>query len=486
VTRPRATDLALAGLVFGAGVLLCLHHGRVGYMPLDQSIVWDAGWRMLRGQVPLRDFSTPAGIVPGALQSLAFGAFGVSWLVYVAHAAVFNGAFGVLVQVLLRLRSLSAPWAAGWGLLSTVVFYPPFGVPYLEQHAFFFSLLAVVAAAASHRWAWTALGVGPALLLGLLSKPIPTVLFLPIALGLLGRSRTAWSRAAIGAAAAVVLGASTFLGLGMDAGLAAEALVALPAAEGSGRLANLSLAGLADVMARWPLLPVAALLLARTWLPFALAAASLTFALLTNNQAENAAACLFLVAGLVHAQAERPVLRASVLAFGLAVADAARFDHRVNATRLVHSLQDEPTIDAVAELPPELGFLRWRLHFFYRYTPADLGRLVAWLRAQPGGIFVLGDSTIVYALAGKDSSSPVLWFHRRLTTPARGTPAFEAFQSRLLASLHTHAVRHVVLEGHETYDGMKLSRLPALEALVRAGRVVQTIGPFTVVEIAAP
>jgi hypothetical protein len=190
------------------------------------------------------------------------------------------------------------------------------------------------------------------------------------------------------------------------------------------------------------------------------------------------------VVGLCHGAVEAPRLRAAILA--VALLDAVRFDARVNATRLVHSLQDEPTVDAVADLPPELRFLRWRLHFFYRYTPADLGRLAAYLRAQEGGVFLLGDSTIVYALAGKDSSSPVLWFHRRLTTPARGTPEFDLFEARLRAALHVHDVRHVVLEGHETYDGMKPSRLPALDALVRAGRVVQTIGPFTVVEIAAP
>jgi hypothetical protein len=33
-------------IVLGAG--LCLHHGRVGFMPLDQSIVWDGAWRIVK------------------------------------------------------------------------------------------------------------------------------------------------------------------------------------------------------------------------------------------------------------------------------------------------------------------------------------------------------------------------------------------------------------------------------------------------------
>jgi hypothetical protein len=483
--RRHGRDLALGALVFVAGVALCLARGRVGYMPLDQSIVWDAGWRMLRGQVPLRDFTAPAGLVPGALQAVAFKAFGVSWLVYVAHAAVFNGAFGVLGQVFLRLRGVE-PWsAAACGLLSTVVFYPPFGVPYLEQHSFFFALLAVVLAQAAARWPLVAALVVPALVLGLLSKPIPAALFAPIALAFLPRTRAVAVRAASGAAGALALALVLFLALGMDGALAREALWQLPGSEGAGRLSRLTIGSVGETFARWSLVSLLALLLvrpaARLTLPGGLLAASLGFALLTNNQAENAAACLFLAVGLAQATLASPRLRMAVLA--LAAVDALRFDARVNAPRLVHSLQDEPTVDARSELPAALSFLRWRLHFFYRYTPADLGRLVAFLRSQPGGVFLLGDSTIVYALSDKDSSSPVLWFHRRLTTPARDTPEFERFEARLRASLQAHDVRLVVLEGAETYDGLKPSRLPVLDGMLRAGRVVQTIGPFTVVEI---
>lgn len=510
LTRARVADGLLAAVVLAAGIAIGLHHGRVGYMPLDQSIVFDAGWRMLGGQVPLRDFATPAGITPGAMQAAAFGVFGVSWLVYVAHAAVVNGLFGVTVLALLRALGAPPGLAAMYGLLSTVVFYPPFGVPYLEQHAFFFGLVAVLAAALALRGSpgWSA-SVPLWIVLGLLSKPIPTVFLAPLPFVMLAGSRERrrhLSAAGIGALAVVVAVLALGAGLGVDATLAADSLWRLPAGEGAARTARAltELPSLsADVLVRWSVLGLVALpvamamgarrsvarwpLVVATWL----FVASLAFALLTNNQAENAAGCLFAVVGLAHVVlldglGVRLARAATGVLLLVAVSDAVRFDRRVNAPRLVHSLQDEPTIDARTELPAALGFLRWRLHFFYRYGPGELGRLVAWLREQTGNFFYLGDSSIVYGLAGKPSTSPVLWFHRRLTTPPRGTPAFDAFERRFLASLREHEVRYVVLEGRETYDGVRPSRLPALAALVDAGRVVQRIGPFTVVEITPP
>ncbi len=98
--------------------------GRLGFMPLDQSIVFDGAWRLLSGQVPFRDFTTPDGLTPIVLQALFFQALGVTWFAYCLHAAVFNGLFCCLAYGL--LRGIGAPRAAAllYGALSGVVFYP--------------------------------------------------------------------------------------------------------------------------------------------------------------------------------------------------------------------------------------------------------------------------------------------------------------------------------------------------------------------------
>ena len=141
----------LAGVLFAFGFALNFQVAGRGYMPLDASIVFDGGWRILSGQVPLRDFDTPDAIMPSLLQALAFKGLGVSWTAYCAHAAVVNGLFCVVVFLLLRLLSASTPIAAFYAALSGLALYPPFGVPFREQHAFFFIALAALAAVAAQR-----------------------------------------------------------------------------------------------------------------------------------------------------------------------------------------------------------------------------------------------------------------------------------------------------------------------------------------------
>ena len=98
--------VVICAVIFALGAANCLYLGRLGFMPLDQSIVFDAGWRILNGQVPYRDFVTPTAVVPGGTQALFFAAFGVNWSAYVLHAALLNGAFAVLVLLILwRVRS---------------------------------------------------------------------------------------------------------------------------------------------------------------------------------------------------------------------------------------------------------------------------------------------------------------------------------------------------------------------------------------------
>jgi hypothetical protein len=489
---------------------LCLHDGRVGYMPLDQSIVFDGGWRILGGQVPFRDFTTPSGLVPIVLQAAFFRLLGVNWLVYCVHAAVFNGLFAVAVYALLRLFALPPAAAAAYALLSGVVFYPPFGVPFMEQHAFFFSLLFVAslaAAARSEGWAWAA---GPAIVLAYLSKQIPTAFVLPAALLAAPRVRGRASLRAAGSLAAVlVLLALVAWTAGVDRRLVAEYFLALPAREAGSRLADVHSAGraaavLAEAVTAWGLVTVPlaaalaiALLLRRDGnrrppaLALALLAACALFSAFTNNEEENGIAYAFVALGLVHAAGRghlpgrwRRLAGAALVA--LAIADAGRFELRVNRPRRVHGLTQVPPASPLeqAQVPPALRFLRWRLHPFYGYTPDDLSRLASFLAAQPDAFLLIGDTSILYALTGKPSVNPALWFHRRLTLPGRQTAAFRDYEDRLLASLRRARARYVVVEGRETYEGTSLAHFPAVQALVRGDG--PRFGPFRVLELAPP
>lgn len=495
-------------------------------MPLDQSIVFDGGWRILSGQVPFRDFTTPSGLVPIMLQAAFFKLFGLTWLSYCLHAAVFNGLFCALAYALLRVLEAPPGLAVFYAALSSVVFYPPFGVPYMDQHAFFFSLVFVfclaAAARGASRWRSAALVLLPlAAVLAFLSKQIPTAFLLPL-VGLLPfflpagervRSLLQVSAGALGVTVGLAGGAWL---LGVDRRLLVEYFFVLPAREGEDRISAirepaLLLRGLHEAVSAWGLVSLVPLglltvlfifrearagkaspVLLRAVLAGWLILACALFSALTNNEEVNGVAYVFISLGLAHAGlaslspgTPRRAVGAAILA--LAALDAARFNARVNATRIVHGLKGPPASRLEQQsLPPVLSFLVWRLPDFYTYGPADLGRLVSFLRQAPGNFFLLGDTSILYGLTGRPSVSPSLWFHRRLSLPGRRTEGFRDYEDRLLARLRRLGVRYVVLEGTETFNGTSLDHFPVLRSLVERGAVRQSFGPFHVIEVSIP
>ncbi len=110
-------DFALLLLVSVLGFALCWQIGRIGYLPLDQSIVFDGAWRVVSGQVPWRDFITPNGLSPILMQALVFQLFGVSWATYVGHAAALNAVgSGAVYRVSALLSACQTAESCLWHL----------------------------------------------------------------------------------------------------------------------------------------------------------------------------------------------------------------------------------------------------------------------------------------------------------------------------------------------------------------------------------
>lgn len=535
----RRATLLLAGLAVG------LHFARMGYMPLDQSICFDGGWRILCGQVPMRDYVAPNGFPVHALQALFFAVFGVSWFAYCLHAALINGLAVLLVDRLLTLLGLEHMWSSVFALCTAFVFTPPFGVPYMDTHAFFFSLAALVAALAAVRCAgeraraWSAFATGPLLALAFLSKQIPAVFFLPAVLLLplwarAERVRTLLRMLASLAATAAVLALLALL-LGVDWGLVRTYWLDLPGEEGAERLGFVpSLASLgarfketreelglaAPSAAIWGALLCLLLPLRANWrgalrgawgasaLALFLMFACLMFIAWTSNQKAIGVPLVFAGAGcfaaacaqLAGSLRERGQTGLARLAFALvpllAVVtsiDAARFAREVDATRSVNDLAFDAELAEreQANLPARLAYLRWSVPKLVQYSPSDLAALVEYLRARPGGMFLVGDASPLYALAGKHSVFPALWYHPTLTFPSTVDPRFGAFEEQLLANLAEHDVRTLVLEPRVWVGDVPagklitLERFPRVQALVEARqRSERQFGAFRVLELA--
>ena len=499
----RALELARVAALFLFGLALGLHFARMGYMPLDQSICFDGGWRWLSGELPFADYVAPNGFPVHALQAAFFALFGVDWFAYCLHAAVVNGLAVVLVDRLLVRLGLARAAASVFAACTAIAFYPPFGVPYMDQHAFFFSLVALVAAleAARARTArrvqllWWCSGV--ALALAYLCKQIPSVFFAPLVAWIAVWSerrvfRGLWN-AAKGALAtlAVALAAGALL-VPEFAYRVRTYWLDLPSEEGARRLGYVPDVG--SVLRRfeetrvqldlWSITAVHLLcvpsalvglaLLRRAWrerewrwgavLGRAAAAecvllSCLMFIALTGNDKEIGVPLVFASTGLAAAAlatlgsvggaARRWATRAAVLLLALIAArDAWTFGERVVATRKVNDMTFDAALAeaSAAELPEEFAYLRWSVPKLVRYTPSDLRALRDYLRSRGGAFFLVGDASPLYGMLGQPSISPALWYHPALTFPVPHDPRFPEFEQRLLERFEARGVRTIVIE----------------------------------------
>lgn len=180
---------------FAAGVSLLLllsaawvwHVGHRGLFVLDESIVFDGAWRIAQGQVPYRDFYLPFGPVAFLLPGLAFRVFGPDFSCLVGVAS-FLSLLATAVSLRVAFRLTRSHWLSLLsGALTAVWFQAPFGIPWMEQTAFFFDLLALwalVEARLSERLLLAGLA-GLCSTLAVLSKQNAGGLFMFVAMGCL-------------------------------------------------------------------------------------------------------------------------------------------------------------------------------------------------------------------------------------------------------------------------------------------------------------
>jgi hypothetical protein len=130
----------LAGLV-PAAFLLPFVLGRNGFLLFDFSLVLDAGWRILNGQLPHVDFVLPSGPGSFILQALFFKLFGANLYAPLIHAGAVNALAALLVFWIIQRESNTL--LALMGSLATAAwFYVPYPFPWYDTTAFFFVLLA--------------------------------------------------------------------------------------------------------------------------------------------------------------------------------------------------------------------------------------------------------------------------------------------------------------------------------------------------------
>ena len=119
------------------------YYAFIGVLPVDSFSTFNAGYDILNGSLPFKDFWAIKGPVLDLTQALFFKVFGVSWFSYAAHSSTFNSIFALATFFTLKKFNLEPKYCFFYSALSSILMYPTYGIPFTDHHAAIFSILSI-------------------------------------------------------------------------------------------------------------------------------------------------------------------------------------------------------------------------------------------------------------------------------------------------------------------------------------------------------
>lgn len=118
------------------------HYGFIGIMPMDNTVLFNGGYRVLEGYRPFTDYWLVTGPLLDYLNAFFFKLLGVSWSTFIIHSSIINSLFAIISYFLFKKIGLSNLFSFIYSLLISILFYPIVGTPFVDHHSVFFMIAA--------------------------------------------------------------------------------------------------------------------------------------------------------------------------------------------------------------------------------------------------------------------------------------------------------------------------------------------------------
>ena len=113
-----------------------------GVFPIDTFLHYDSGYKILNGEVPVRDYWVIHGITLDYIQSIFFYFLGTNWISYISHSSLFNCILTLLIFNFFKSLKIDIFLAFLLAVCFSILAYPISGVPFIDHHSTFFSIIA--------------------------------------------------------------------------------------------------------------------------------------------------------------------------------------------------------------------------------------------------------------------------------------------------------------------------------------------------------
>ena len=131
-------------ILFLFSFFINLYYSKLGSFPIDTFLHYDSSSRILKGELPLKDYWIVSGLVVDVIQSLFFWVFGINWHAYTMHSSIFNSITAIIVYSFLLKLNIGNHKAFIYSISFSVLSYTISGTPFVDMHAAFFLLIATL------------------------------------------------------------------------------------------------------------------------------------------------------------------------------------------------------------------------------------------------------------------------------------------------------------------------------------------------------
>jgi len=122
--------------------LINYYYGFIGMMPMDNTVLFNGGYRVLKGYIPFNDYWLVTGPLLDYLNAFFFKIFGISWKSFIIHSSLINSILALSSYYFFKKINLSSNFSFIYSLLISVLFYPVVGTPFVDHHSTFFLILS--------------------------------------------------------------------------------------------------------------------------------------------------------------------------------------------------------------------------------------------------------------------------------------------------------------------------------------------------------
>ena len=130
--------------VFLLGVfsfLINYYYGFIGFHPMDNTVLYNGGYRVLNGYTPFNDYWLVTGPLLDYLNAFFFYISGINWKTFIIHSSIVNLILAISSYYVFNDLGIKKHFSLFYSALISLLFYPVVGTPFVDHHSTFFLLI---------------------------------------------------------------------------------------------------------------------------------------------------------------------------------------------------------------------------------------------------------------------------------------------------------------------------------------------------------